>query len=127
MLRRACRFAAPVAQAGAVRSDEALQRARCRMRHPHALAFALNVDCRVQWVLRNPRRFQESSNELSSLAAEHGLAYVQVQGTVYRGCAVALAGWFEDAGLSARRGGAGVRETGAVWLLPFDRGALALA
>jgi hypothetical protein len=71
--------AAPVAQAAAVRSDEALQRARRRMRHPHTLAFALNVDCRLQWVLRNPRRLQESSNEQSSLAAEHGLAYMQAQ------------------------------------------------
>jgi class 3 adenylate cyclase/predicted ATPase len=111
----------------AARSAEALERARHRMRHPHTLAFALNVDCRLQWVLRNPRRLQQSSDELSLLAAKHGLNYMRAQGTVYRGSALALAGRFAEAASLLEEGVAGVRSTGAVWLLPFNRGVLANA
>jgi class 3 adenylate cyclase/DNA-binding winged helix-turn-helix (wHTH) protein/predicted ATPase len=113
--------------AAAARSGEALERARCQMRHPHTLAFALNVDCRLQWILRNPRRLQESSEELSLLAAEHRLKYMRAQGAVYRGCALALAGRFADAAILIGEGVAGVRATGAVWLLPFNRSALVIA
>ena len=113
--------------AAAARSDEALERARRKMRHPHTLAFALNVDCRLQWILRNPRRLQESSEELSLLAAEHRLKYIGAQGAVYRGCALALAGRFAEAVFLLEEGVAGVRATGAVWLLPFNRSALVIA
>lgn len=112
--------------AAATRSEEALERAR-QMHHPHTLAFALNVDCRLQWILRNPRRLWKSSDELSLLAAEHRLTYMRAQSAVYRGCALALAGRFAEAVFPLVEGVASVHATGAVWLLPFNRSALVLA
>jgi class 3 adenylate cyclase/predicted ATPase len=113
--------------AALARSETALERARRRVRHLHTLAFALGVDCRLQWILRNARRLQESSSQLSSLAAEHGLMEVQVRGTAYRGCALALAERFDDAVSLLNEADAGLRATGTVWLLPFNRTALAIA
>jgi predicted ATPase len=113
--------------AAAARSEEALERARHRVRHPHTLAFALNVDSRLQWVLRNPQRLKESSDELFSLAVEHNLTYMRAQGTIYRGRVLALAGRFAEAVSLLEEGVAGVHATGAVWLLPFNGCALASA
>jgi DNA-binding winged helix-turn-helix (wHTH) protein/predicted ATPase len=109
------------------RSDAALERARVRVRHPHTLAFTLSVDCRLQWILRNPRRLQNHANELSVLAAEHGLKYMQMRGTADRGCALALAGHFDAALPLLNEGGAGFQTARAVWLLPFNRAMLAIA
>jgi class 3 adenylate cyclase/predicted ATPase len=111
----------------AARSEKALERARHRVRHPHTLAFALNVDSRLQWVLRDPQRLKESSDELFSLAVEHNLTYMRAQGTIYRGGVLALAGRFAEAASLLEEGVAGVQATGAVWLLPFNGGALASA
>jgi hypothetical protein len=109
------------------RSDAALERARLRVRHPHTLAFTLSIDCRLQWILRNPRRLQKHANELSILAAEHGLRYMQVRGTADRGCALALAENFDAAVPLLKAGGAGFEAAQAAWLLPFNRAILAIA
>jgi DNA-binding winged helix-turn-helix (wHTH) protein/predicted ATPase len=109
------------------RSDAALERARARVRHPHTLAFTLSVDCRLQWILRNPRRLQNHANELSVLAAEHGLKYMQMRGTADRGCALALAGHFDAAIPLLNEAVAGFQTARAVWLLPFNRAMLAIA
>jgi predicted ATPase len=109
------------------RSDAALERARLRVRHPHTLAFTLSVDCRLQWILRNPRRLQNHANELSILAAEHGLKYMQVRGTADRGCALALLGHFDAAIPLLNEGAIGFQVARAVWLLPFNRAMLAFA
>jgi DNA-binding winged helix-turn-helix (wHTH) protein/predicted ATPase len=109
------------------RSDAALERARLRVRHPHTLAFTLSVDCRLQWILRDPRRLQNHANELSVLAAEHGLKYMQVRGTSDRGCALVLAGHFDAAIPLLSEGGTGFQAARAVWLLPFNRALLAIA
>jgi predicted ATPase len=122
-----CTAALGFPAAAVARSEEALERARCRVRHPHTLAVALAVDCRLHWVLRNPRRLQESSDELLSLAMEHGLKYLRAQGTIYRGVALALAERFAEAVSLLEEGVAGVCATGAVWLMPFNHGTLAVA
>jgi tetratricopeptide (TPR) repeat protein len=109
------------------RSEEALERARCRVHHPHTLAFALSVYSRLQWVLRNPRRLKDSSNELFLLAGEHELKYMRVRGTLYRGGALVLSGRFAEAVALLEEGIAAARTTRAVWLLPFYGGALASA
>jgi class 3 adenylate cyclase/predicted ATPase len=122
-----CTAALGFPAAAAARSKEALERARRRVLHPHTLAVALAVDCRLHWVLRNPHRLKESSDELFSLALEHGLGYLLAQGTIYRGGALALEGRFEEAVSLLEEGVASVPATGAVWLMPFNRGALAIA
>ena len=110
-----------------VRSEAALERARYRVRHPHTLAFALSVYSRLQWVLRNPRRLEDSSNELFFLAGEHDLKYMRARGTVYRGGALALSARFAEAVALLEEGIAETRTMRAAWLLPFYGGALASA
>jgi class 3 adenylate cyclase/predicted ATPase len=109
------------------RSEAALERARYRVRHPHTLAFALSVYSRLQWVLRNPRRLEASSNELFLLAGEHDLKYMRVRGTIYRGGALVLSERFAEAVALLEEGIADTRTMRAVWLLPFYSGALASA
>jgi class 3 adenylate cyclase/predicted ATPase len=109
------------------RSKEALERARYRVRHPHTLAFALSVYSRLQWVLRDPRRLEDSSNELFLLAGEHDLRYMRARGTIYRGGALVLSERFAEAVALLEEGMADARVMRAVWLLPFYGGALASA
>jgi predicted ATPase len=113
--------------AAETRSEESLEQARRSMRHPHTLALALNVACRLQFLLRNQRRVEENSNELCSLAAEHGLTYMQAQGTLHRGRTLVLGRRFGEAVSVLEEGIALVRATGAARLLSFNLGALAVA
>jgi predicted ATPase len=114
-------------EAAVARSEQALERARYRVRHPHTLAFALSVYSRLQWVLRNPRRLQDSSNELFLLAREHDLKYMRARGIIYRGGALMLSERFAEAVALLEEGIAEARTMRAVWLLPFYGGALASA
>jgi predicted ATPase len=109
------------------RSEAALERARYRVRHPHTLAFALGVYSRLQWILRNPRRLEDSSNELFLLAGEHDLKYMRARGTIYRGGALVLSERFAEAVALLEEGIAETRKMRGVWLLPFYSGALASA
>jgi predicted ATPase len=111
----------------ATRSQEALERARGRVRHPHTLAFALACESRLQYILRNRHRLRESADELSSLAAEHGLKFYRARGAVFRGYALMLAGRLTEAVPLLEEGIAGARATGAVWQLPLDWSVLATA
>jgi DNA-binding winged helix-turn-helix (wHTH) protein/predicted ATPase len=114
-------------KAAAVRSDESVERARRHAHHAHTLALALNLACRLQFILRNRFCLERRADELCSLSADHGLTYMQAQGTLHRGRALMLAGRFGEGVPVLEEGIAGVRATGAVRLRPFNLGALAVA
>lgn len=114
-------------KAAIARSDESVARARRHAHHAHTLALALNISCRLHFILRDRLYLERRTDELCSLSADHGLTYMQAQGTLHRGRALMLAGRFEEGVPVLEEGIAGVRATGAVRLRPFNLGALAVA
>src|SRR5262249_52775345 len=97
--------------AAMARSDESLKRAYNYLHHPHTLALALNVACRLHFVLRNRRRLEQCANSLDSFAVEHDLTYMRAQASVHRGRALLLKGELTDAVAALEQGIASVRAT----------------
>ena len=109
------------------RSDEAVERACRYPHHPQTLALALNVACRLHFVLRNRHRLAECAERLHVLAVKHGLTYMHAQAALHHGRALLLKGQPAEGVMALEQGIAGVRSTGAERLLPFNLGALAVA
>jgi predicted ATPase len=103
---------------------EAVKRAHQRQ-DPHTIAIILGIACRVHCVLRDARQIAECLDEMSSIATEHDLRFVQTLATNYRGWALGLRGRFMQASSLLHQGISALRGTGAVWQLPWHQGMLA--
>jgi class 3 adenylate cyclase len=103
--------ARPWAHAGLARARE--------LAHGVTLAHALHHACVFHQLCREPAALEPLADELIALAGEHGLAFWQALGRVFRGNHLFEAGR-ADAGLAELRAGiAAYRETSGLLYLPY--------
>jgi class 3 adenylate cyclase/predicted ATPase len=111
--------ARPWAHAGLARARE--------LAHGVTLAHALHHACLFHQLCREPAALAPLADELIALAGEHGLAFWQALGRVFRGNQL-LEAWQVDAGLAELRAGiAAYRETSGLLYLPYMLAILAEA
>jgi predicted ATPase len=109
---------------GRARMNEALSEARM-LDHVHTLAWVLNWTCEAAWTLRLPQEAYRSTEEVLSLASEHGFPFWLAEGSLYRGWSMAALGNAREGlamltkGLSMRRA-AGVEISMPQALMLFD-------
>ncbi len=97
--------------------NEAIVEAR-RLAHPRSLANALNMCARLHVLDGNDTALREPARELTEVAAEHGFAVRQAQGTVYRGWVKVKNGAVVEGISLLRSGSTAFRATGSDTLLP---------
>ena len=91
--------------------QEALQLAQ-DVAHPSSQAMSLSLSAALQQNLREVQATRERAETLSALARKHGFAGWLVNGTIYRGWALAQQGQAEEGVEEIRRGLMTMRATG---------------
>jgi class 3 adenylate cyclase/predicted ATPase len=110
-----------------VQSQQALVYAR-PLSHPHALAFALHVNCLFQQIWRDGETLVARSEELVALTAEQGFPHLLASGMFFRSWArLATGGVTEKVISEMRRALAMKQATGAEIKVPYFLGLLAEA
>ncbi len=113
--------------------DQALQRIRAaltlahKLSHPLSLAFTLGLAAGVYLHRREARVAQEHAEALIALSREQGFASALVEGTIFRGWALATQGRAEEGIAQIRQGLAALPATGVELVRPFYLALLAEA
>jgi adenylate cyclase len=103
--------ARPWAHAGLARARE--------LAHGVTLAHALHHACVFHQLCREPEAVGQHADELIALATEHGLAFWQALGRIFRGWRLIEAGQAGPGLAELRAGIAGYRATSGVLYLPY--------